>query len=313
MESQSLDYSVIIPVFNSSELVIELYEELEIVFTKIQKSFEVIFVDDSGNNQTWPYLVELKKKYSTASITAIQLARNYGQHNATVCGLRQSRGEWMITMDDDLQVMPISIINLIEQQKVLNAEVVSGILQDKEHTAIKQAGSWLVKLLHSTFFNEKRTESSFRLINRKVVAAICQHEESFIYIDNVINWYTQHIDFVAVPHLKSRKGKSSYSLLQMIGLFFNLVFNYTVIPLKIMTYGGLFFSIITGTYGGFILLKKMILGAAKAPMGYSTIIVTILFSTSLLLFGMGVLGEYIRRIYISLNKQPQFRIKQLLK
>jgi len=133
-------YSVIVPVYNSEESLAELYDRIHRFFNGREETFEVIFVDDRSTDESWRVLKNLKESYPE-TITAVRLGKNFGQHSASLCGMELAKGTWMITIDDDLQVPPEEIGELIEAQKTESAELVYGYYRNKQHSAARNLGS----------------------------------------------------------------------------------------------------------------------------------------------------------------------------
>ncbi len=302
------DFSVVIPVYNSANTLVSLFERLKSFFEKSQKTFEVIFVEDGGKDNSWEVLSELKKSYPEL-ITAIKLDRNFGQHNATLCGFGFAKGKQIITIDDDLQNPPEEIAKLIDTAEREKSAVTYGIYSKKQHSFSRNVLSKSVKKSSKLLHNGAENGSSFRLIERAIVEKILLHQVSFVFIDEIIHWYTDNISFVIVEHKKREYTQSGYNPLRLFLLASNLTYYYTNIPLKIMVYSGFFISFVS-----FLLAIKFI--AQKlffdVPLGYTSVIVTILFSTSIIVFSLGVIGGYLSRIQTVQNKKPPFHIKKVL-
>lgn len=301
-------FSVVVPVFNSDQSLEELFAGLKTVFDNEGELFEVVFVDDCSQDLSWEILMRLKQQYPN-HITAIKLSRNFGQHNATLCGFNFAKGETIITIDDDLQTPSAEILKLINAFRESGAELIYGYFGRKRHSGIRNMGSQSLKTSVRVFRNSPGKGSSFRLLTSELVKKILHHNQNFIFIDEVLLWYTDDIRFVKVEHLPRKYKQSGYSVTKLFKLFANLVMHYTMVPLKLLVYGGFLISLITFFYGLFFILKKMIF---NVPLGFTSLIVTLLFSTSIILFSLGVVGEYLSRIYQAQNHKPPFSIKKVL-
>lgn len=320
-----IEYSVVVPVYNSEGTLEELFLQIRSVFEKSEKSFEVIFVEDCGRDKSWDVLTRLKEE-CPEHITAIKLNRNYGQHSATLCGMNYSRGDHIITIDDDLQTPPGEINKLIERYDQTEAELIYGTYRVKKHSAFRNMGSALVQRMlnkHSSrqfkgpsfgMLNKHGSRqfkgSSFRMLKRSLVNRLISHHQDFIYIDALTAWYTDDIEMVEVEHQERKNLKSGYSSAKLTALSIKIFIYYTIFPLKIMIYGGMFASIISFFVGIYYLLRKLFF---HVPVGYTSIIVTVLFSTSILLLSLGIIGDYLRKIYIEQKKIPPYLIKKILK
>ncbi len=304
----SLKYSVIVPVYNSEPSLKELFCELESVFRELNLSFEVIFIDDNSQDDSWQVLRELKNDYPNV-IKVVRLARNFGQHNATLCGFSFADGERVITIDDDLQNPPSEIKKIHEVAEQTQADVVYGVYKTKNHSLLRNIGSRSLK--HSARFIHHSTGngSSFRLISRDLMLKVLNHIHHFIFLDEIFQWYTNDIVFIEVEHRTRKYSKSGYSSRKLFRLMGNILFQYTTLPLKILVYGGLTGSLITFALVVYFLVLKLYF---DVPLGYTSLIVSILFSTSIILFSLGIIGDYLRRIYLVQNKKPPYSIKKVL-
>ncbi|MEA3445710.1 MAG: glycosyltransferase family 2 protein [Bacteroidota bacterium] len=306
----SVEYSVIVPVYNSEESLRELFLRTKAIFEKMKLSFEVVFVEDSGYDNSWEVILRLKKEFPE-NITAIQLAKNFGQHNAIFCGLNYINGDFVITLDDDLQIPPEEIKKLIDKFNECNADLVYGDLVKKQHSYIRNKGSEILKNSSKKIDNQAPGKgSSFKLFTRNLAQSILTHRQNFIYIDEILLWYTKHIDFVDVTHEPRKYQKSNYSLFKLFRLFLNISIYYTKAPLRMIIYGGIFLSVISFLFGLYFIFRKIVF---NVPMGFTSIIVTILFSTSIILFSLGVIGEYLNRMFMVQHKKPAYSIRSILK
>lgn len=302
------DYSIVVPVFNSFESLEELFRRIEQTMSKLQKTFEVIFVDDDSTDSSWSILESLQKG-NPASVTAIRLTRNFGQHNATMCGIAEAAGKFIITIDDDLQNPPEEIPKLIDAMQNSDADLVYGIYDKKHHSMVRNLGSGVVKGWSHQAFKTKGKGSSFRLMKSQLAKKLLNHQINFIYIDELFNWYTNHIAFVQVDHQKRPYQRSTYTSHTLFSMVSNLVIYYTVIPLRMMVYGGFIIALISFVIGLFFIYKKIF---HDVPLGFTALIVAILFSTSIILLSLGVIGEYLSRIYMVQNQKPPYSIKTIL-
>lgn len=303
-----IQFSIIIPAFNSSKTINQLCNEIVEVFRSINETFEIIIVNDGGKADTWQQIEEVYNKLD-CKISIVRLSRNYGQHNATLCGIGNSVGEIIITIDDDLQVRPIEILKLIEEYHAETPDVIYGIFKRKKHSIIKNLGSTYIKKVSKFFMGSPGEGSSFRMFKRSLATKIIEHSQSFVYIDELLLWYTDNISFVEVDHEPRKHQKSRYSLVKLIFMSFNITTNYTALPLKIITYLGVLSSFFSFALGLFYVYRKIF---KNVPIGYTSVIVAVLFSSSLVLFSLGVLGQYIYKLYQAQNKKPTYSIKKKL-
>ncbi len=303
------DYSIVVPVYNSAESLRELYQRIVHTMNGLRKSFEVIFVDDDSADTSWT-TIESIQHAAPESVIALRLARNFGQHNATICGIAHASGSFIITIDDDLQNPPEEISKLVETMQNTDADLVYGIYGKKHHSMARNLGSGALKGWSRRIFKTKGFGSSFRLMKSSLAKNLLNHQINFIYIDELFNWYTGHISFVLVDHLPRPYQSSNYTSRGLFSMLSNLVIYYTAIPLRVMVYGGFIIALFSFFVGQVFIYKKIV---HDVPLGFTALIVAILFSTSIILLSLGVIGEYLSRIYMVQNQKPPFSIKTVLK
>ncbi|RLD81815.1 MAG: glycosyltransferase [Bacteroidetes bacterium] len=306
---QQPTYSVIVPVFNSEDTLEELFARSKVVFEQLDATFEFIFVEDCGRDDSWSVLQKIKKE-NPELVTVIKLHRNYGQHNASICGFGFARGEMIITIDDDLQHPPEEIPKLIEKQKENDADIVYGIFRKKQHSKVRNAGSRSVKATSKMLLEGTGKGSSFRLIKKDIIEKLLEHTIHFVFIDQLLLWHTNDIDFVEVEHHKRKIKKSGYTTRKLFSVVSDLTYFYTNIPLKLMVWGGLVMSLVFFLFGLRFILQKWLFNVTVP--GYTSTIVAILFSTGIIVFSLGIIGGYLSRIYMVQSKKPPFTIKKVL-
>ncbi|GAB4134547.1 MAG: glycosyltransferase family 2 protein [Bacteroidia bacterium] len=305
--THTTDISIVIPVYNSAATLNELLREIHDSMNNY--SFEVILVDDGSRDGSWNVLEHLKKQY-VSTVTAVKLSRNSGQHAAIICGIGYAKGKFIVTMDDDLQHPPKEIPKLIVKQLDSGADVVYGSYIDKRHPYWRNAGSWFVRKSSQVVAGNTPSGSSFRLIRKEVADHLKGHLHSgFIFIDEILHWYTRKIEHVQVEHHERRKGRSTYTRLKLFNLYMDLLINYTAVPLKIMTWSGFFISAITFLFGLKFIYNKIMFGSKP---GFTATIVAILFSTSILVLCMGIIGQYLYKLYLIQNKRPSYLIEKVI-
>ncbi len=301
------DFSVVVPVLNSEKSLQELFERIAKTFAAMGKTFQVIFVDDGSRDGSWKVLSNLKSEHPD-KIVAIKLSKNFGQHNAILCGFGFVKGDYTVTIDDDLQYMPEDIAVLYDKMTETDADIIFGVHGDKKHNVIRKIGSWYMNQ-SSRFSSKTIAGASFRLIKSDIVKKTTETYHEYVYIDEILSWFTEHVDFATVNHLPRKHDHSNYTSGKLITHALNISFFYTAFPLRLMSYGGFAASIIFALIGLHYLLKKLFF---HATIGYTSIIVAILFSAAIMLMCMGILGEYMLRIYKAQTKRPPFAISKIL-
>lgn len=297
-------YSVVIPVYNSAASLEELCGRIHNTFTELGVSFEVIFVDDYSADRSWQILQLLKVQFPD-TVKLIRFSRNYGQHSATFCGFQNAKGNFVISIDDDLQNAPEDILKLIQKQNDTRTDLVYGV-GDKQHAFWRKMGSGILRSGSKLLEGGPHKGSSFRLLSRSLIDQVLQHNRHFIFLDEVLFWYTNEIAFESVTHYARPNGRSSYSLRKLLGMVARSTLFYSTWPLKVMTLGGLFMSSLSFIAGIIFIILRFFYDVPVR--GFTALIVTILFSTSLILLCFGVVGGYIKHIFIVLNSKPMYSI-----
>ena len=294
--------SIVVPVFNSTDTLEPLYKGIEKVMTSIEKSFEVIFVDDSSLEKSWQILLKLKSTYKE-TIKIIRLTRNFGQNGATVCGIDESVGSVVITIDDDLQTHPREIKKMVECYEKTDADVVYGKYK-KSYSKIRNFGSWIIKNIFNNSQGGRSLGSSLRLISPPIVERLKYHSQDHLFINQIINWYTINCTFVEVENSVRLKETSGYSLWKLIIISFKLIFYYTNLPLKFTIYFCLT-ALVGFVIFAWYFLKK------TAPVDTEIEIISIFLFTGLFLIlsSIFVLAIYINRIYNARVKKPIYSVK----
>lgn len=217
--------SVVIPVYNAEASLCELYRRLSITLSRITDDFEIIMVDDYSKDKSYQQILGLHKK--DHRLKGIKLAENFGQQNALFCGFNYVKGDYVVTLDDDLQHSPRDIVKLYRAIKQ-GYEVVYGIPKDREYSLYRKIGSKMTNFLFNLISSKKSNirVSSFRIIKRGLIDRIIEHKTAFVYISAIILQYTDEIVNIYVSHYNRRYGKSNYNFIKLLGLFLNLYIYY---------------------------------------------------------------------------------------
>jgi glycosyltransferase involved in cell wall biosynthesis len=302
-------YSIVIPVYNSASTIEELTERLCSAMDKTNDGYEIIFVHDAGTDNSWEKIKASRSRHSD-KITGINLKKNTGQHNATLCGINVSSGDFVINIDDDLQQQPEDILLLIERQKQTDADLVYGVYDEKKHSAFRNLGSRGIALLFEKFGSTTGNGSSFRLMKRSVAEKLAESYSPYTFLDELLAWHASGVEFVKVEHTKRSNGKSGYGLFKLLKLAFQVIVTYTALPLRFISYFGLLTFLVCLVLVGFFIYQKVTVGA---ELGFTALIVSIFMSTGLIMFCLGIVGEYLNRIFVVQNKKPPYMIATVLK
>ena len=310
MNSRSnIDYSVVIPVYNSEKTLRELFTRIRKVLDILEKSFEVIFIEDCGSDKSWNVLCELKKEFPN-HVTAIKLARNFGQHNAIMCGLHHVRGKFAITIDDDLQIPPEEIPKLISKQSETNCDLVYGLYKEKKHSRWRNLGSATIQLVYKKLFEQTGNFTAFRLIKKSLVDNVTRYSGSYAFVDGFLSWNTNSIQRVYIEHRERAFGVSNYNLKKLLGLSYNLFTNFSYKPLRLFMVLGILIST-ASVLSSVIVFLRWLWGGITVE-GYTSLIMAITFLSGVQLMFIGLIAEYVGRIFLNQNNKPQFSISEKL-
>ena len=307
MSQEKLDISVVIPIFNAEITLVELNHQLISFLNGKNILYEVIYVDDHSSDSSWKILQDLQVN-NISIVKVIRLAKNVGQHESLMCGLNFSKGESIVTMDDDLEHSPGDIEVLLEAKKVSNSSILYGMYPSDKSQRVRRMLKRVYRFLSKSEGINKAEGSSFRLLDASIVNNIKKHEYSFIWLDEMFLWYNPNPEFVQLNRVENGANKvSRYSLFKLIGLTFNVMLYTTTIPLRLFIYVGFSLSVINFIIGTFYIIKKLALGS---QVGYTSLIVSILFTSGIILIGIGIIGIYLSRLYSLMNKEPRYTIEE---
>lgn len=303
-------YSIVVPVYKSTNSLVELSNRVERVFSNLEScDYELIFVNDSPFYlDTIRALENIVETNSKAIV--IELMKNFGQQPATLCGIENSKGKYIITMDDDLQHAPEDIPQLIEYQK---NDVVIANFKDKKHNIFKRLTSHLKGYFDHIILDKPKNIrlSPYRLINSEVAKLMNKRKTPYPFIPALLFGITNDVVNVPLEHHKRQEGKSHYSLLKMIHVFSNLMINNSSILLRYIGYLGVSIAMSSIIFGIIIFTKK-ILTEYIVP-GWSSTMMAILFFGGMTLFTLGIIGEYLIRIIATTEGRPIYFIRKISK
>jgi len=302
-------FSVVVPVYNSERSLEELYRRLEATFAAMGRSFEVVFVDDGSRDGSLDVLRSLHTRHP-GRVRALSLYRNQGQQVALMCGFQHCAGEVVVTIDDDLQHSPEDIPALYEKLQE-GYDAVFGSYP-RRNGLLKNLGSRMVsRLVHRIFDPPEGLEiSAFRLIRRDVVEHIAAYRTSFPYLSGMILSTTHRVANVDVRHEERRYGRSGYTLPKLLKLSFNLLVNYSALPLKAIGWVGMAVSVAAFIAGGVFTVRQLLLG--EAPQGWTSLAVLVSFFSAVLFAMMFVMAEYISRLLTEVSNRPPHAVREIL-
>ena len=300
--------SVVIPVYGSGGCLAELLRRADAAFQAAGLCApQFVLVDDNGPGDAWS---EIRRLAADRPRTlGIQLMRNFGQHNAIMCGFSHCTGSVVITMDDDLQHPPEYLPALAAALDQQNADLIYGNYDSKQHAAGRNLGSAVVNWFFRLVFRIPVTLTSFRCLRRELVQAVLRYDLNFTFIDGLLAWNTTRIGSVTVPHAPRHDGRSGYTLRKLFVLAMNMFTNFSLLPLQFVSLLGLL-AAGGGLCLGFWYLIAAIMNWLVVP-GYASIIVAVLVLGGLQLLSLGVIGEYIGRLHLNVNRKPQYVVRCL--
>jgi len=309
--SKEVDYSVVVPVHNSEGTLQELHQRLVEVFKKLGGSWELVLVNDYSRDNSWKILQELAN--TNHNITAINLTNNFGQHNATMCGLAYAQGKYVITMDDDLQNPPEEVSKLVKTINDGKYSAVYGQFIKKRHGLFRDFASELVNKILSRVTGSGYTVTSFRIMHKSLVKKLVKFTQYNVMIDVLIKDTVANRDVGHCPveHHVREIGKSGYSYRKLFWYAINMIFNFTLWPLRLASILGFLFSFLSAIVGISLLIYYFRYGISVS--GWTSLILSISFFSGIILFVLGIIGEYLGRIFLSINQKPQYLIKEVIR
>ncbi len=299
--------SYVIPCYRSAKTIESVVKEINDTMAGLDYSHEIILVNDCSPDDTWDVIAGLTEKYQ--GITAINFARNFGQHSALLAGIRETRGDYVICLDDDGQT-PANEAGLLIEALNNGADAVYAKYDHKKHSAFRNFG---------TFMNEKMAEhllgkprnlfvSSYFGVKRFVADEMVNYRNAYPYVIGLVLRATRNIVNVNVNHRNREVGTSGYTFSKLINLWINGFTAFSVKPLRIATGCGAIFAFIGFAYGIYTIIKRLLI--PDLPMGYSALMSAVVFMGGMIMLMLGMVGEYIGRIYVSINNSPQYVIKE---
>lgn len=299
--------SIVVPVYNGAASVPTLVEALSRV--EVPGGLEIVLVNDYSSDDSWEICRELCRRTDTA-LTVVNLSRNFGEHNAVMAGLTYARGAHIVTMDDDLQNPPEEVGRLWRYTRDNDFDVVYTYYAEKKHSPWRNTGSRFTNWCADKLLDKPPGLylSSFRCINAFTAKTIIEHTGPFPYVDGLILQVTQKIGRLEVQHLQRATGRSNYTVSRLLRLFFSMLLNFSVTPLRIAVLVG-FGMAALGLLGFLEVLIEAITGGT--PRGWASVMASTSLLAGVQLIVLGLLGEYVGRLFLTANKKPQFVVREV--
>ncbi|MBI6873596.1 glycosyltransferase family 2 protein [Clostridium aciditolerans] len=299
--------SFVIPCYGSEKTIESVIEEI-VNTVSYKNPYEIICVNDCSPDGVYEALKSLAR--NNENIKVLNLAKNFGQHNALMAGYRHVTGDIIISLDDDGQTPAkecYKLINALNDDK----DVIYARYAQKKHSLFKNFGSKMAAWMGKVLLNISKDLyiSSYFVCKRYVINEIIRYENPYSYLGGLIVRATKKIGNVDINHRAREVGRTGYTFKKLISLWLNGFTAFSVKPLRIATILGFVCSLFGFTYGIWTIIKKMFINSSS-PMGYSSMMAAIMFIGGMIMLMLGLIGEYIGRIYISINNAPQYVIRE---
>jgi glycosyltransferase involved in cell wall biosynthesis len=301
--------SVVVPVYNGAATIGELVNALRAL--DITGGLEIVLVVDGSPDNSLDVCKKLAGEPG-APIVVLSLSRNYGEHNAVMAGLARARGSYAITMDDDLQNPPGEVKRLFEYARDGRYDAVYTYYEEKKHAAWRNLGSRFTNWCADHLIDKPKGLylSSFRCLSAFVREQItAAYEGPFPYVDGLVFQVTQNVGRLQVAHLPRVEGRSNYTIARLFRLWLSMFSNFSVIPLRFATLFGIAFGAL-GALAAVIVVAEAI-SDNKAPQGWASLMVAVLVLAGVQLIVVGLIGEYLGRMFLAVNRKPQYLVREV--
>lgn len=302
--------SFVIPCYRSEQTITGVVEEITQTMGQLPGyTFEIILVNDCSPDGTFQIIRQLCGQYD--NLIGINLARNFGQHSAIMAGLHYATGDICVFLDDDGQT-PANEVGKLLDAIAAGADVAMASYDHKMHSHFRNWGSKVNECMMHIMLRKPRElfVSSYFAVKRFVADSMLQYSNSYPYLPGLLLRATKNIVNVPVHHREREVGISGYTLKKLLGLWFNGFTAFSVVPLRAATAVGVASAFVGFIYGIYTIIRKLV--DPNILLGFSSIMAAILFIGGMLMIMLGLVGEYIGRIYISLNNSPQYVVREAI-
>ena len=301
------ELSLVIPVYNGSRTIGPLVEQTAKIFGST--SFEIVLVNDGSEDDSERVCAQLAEKFAQ-NVTFVHLSRNFGEHSAVLAGLTQARGRYIAVLDDDGQNPPEEVVRMLDELKRKNYDVVYGHYIEKKHSWFRNLGSRFNDRVATLMLHKPKHLylSSFKVMNRFLVNEIIKYRGPYPYTDGLIYRVTRNIGQIPVEHRVSLGGPSRYTLRRLVRLWLNMFLNFSIKPLRISVYIGLLASGLSIVSLIAILIDKLWI-TPNLTVGIPTVLGSVVFFSGIQLMILGLVGEYLGRLYLDQTGTPQYVVR----
>lgn len=304
MPTPDIHLSIVIPVYNSGASVVSLVDDLYRLYK--DHSLQVVLVNDGSEDDSGKYCDSLAARYQ--DVLHIELRRNFGEHNAVMCGLNHIAGDFVVIMDDDYQNPPEELLKLIQAAE--EHDVVYSRYTEKQHHFVRNMMSKINDMFATWLMDKPRGLylSSFKLIRREVADEIIKYHGPFPYIDGLILRATSSLGVVEVEHNKRESGQSNYTIRKLVHLWLNMFVNFSIKPMRVMVLSGMTVAAASFMFGVMVIVEKI--NYPETEVGWASIMVAITMLFGVQFIFMGMIGEYLGKQYLDQNGTPQWVIRK---
>lgn len=296
--------SVVIPVYRSQATLPELYRRLIATLEPVDPSFEIILVEDCGGDDSWRVIQGIARE--DGRVRGIQLSRNFGQHAATICGFAHARGQWIATLDDDLEQAP-EYLPALYNKALEGHDLVYGIYPERTHKPWRNLTSHLARwLFNKAIPSLNHAYTSYRFIRGDIARNLTQFDSPFPFVDGYLSWLTNRYATVEVPHGSRTHGTSNYTFRKLLTHTINIFVTFSDLPLRLASWIGLMFFIIGMGWLGVILLGRLF--GLITVSGFASIMAAIILFGGIQLLILGIFGEYLGRMNFKSSRKPLFLV-----
>ena len=301
------ELSLVIPVYNGSRTIGPVVEHITKIFGSTL--FEIILVNDGSEDNSEQVCAGLVNKFPQ-HVTFVHLSRNFGEHSAVLAGFKQSRGLYIAVLDDDGQNPPEEVVRMLDELKRKKYDVVYGHYIEKKHSRFRNLGSWFNDRIATLMLHKPKDLylSSFKVMNRFVANEITKYRGPYPYADGLIYRVTRNIGQIPVEHRPSAGGQSRYTFRRLVRLWLNMFLNFSIKPLRLSIYVGLLTSCLSLVALIAIVIDRLWI-TPNVTLGIPTVLGTIVLLAGIQLMILGLVGEYLGRLYLDHTGTPQYVIR----
>ena len=299
---------MVIPIYNEADNIAMLHQRLLHTLTQMGRSYEVWYVDDGSSDRSLDLLRTVSR--DDPYVGVIELTRNFGQHAAVLAGFAASRADIVVTLDGDLQNPPEEIPRLVAKLEE-GYEVVGGWREDRQDPWFRRAGSEAINQLPSFTVGVKMNDYGcmLRAYRRSIVQQIIDCDERSSFIPALANSLAKRTAEIDVQHSDRFSGRSKYSLLKLMRLSFDLITGFSLLPIQLMSVSGIIVALAGMGFGAFLLVRRLFVGPESE--GVFTLFAILFVFIGILILAVGLVGEYVGRIYLEVRRRPTYRIRAI--